>query len=150
MSPFESLIVLPQLSDSSAAELVGVLLDEVGQLEEQPAAIGGVHRAPGAGLQRPRAALTARSTSAAVPAATFAITSPVAGLYVSNSPPSAGSTHSLLISKRVWRMAGEENRAATVCAMDRYLIVSVRVRKDKGIVRYVMNNVNPSRRGRPG
>jgi len=40
-----------------------------------------------------RAALTALSTSAALPAATSASTSPVAGLYVSNSPPSLESTH---------------------------------------------------------
>ena len=53
MSPFESLIVLPQLSDSSAASSSACLLDEVGQLEQEPAAVGGVHRAPGAGLQRP-------------------------------------------------------------------------------------------------
>ena len=33
-------------------QLVGVLLDQVGQLEEQPAAIGGVHRAPRARFQR--------------------------------------------------------------------------------------------------
>ena len=45
--------------------------------------------------------------SAAVPAATSAITSPVAGLRVSNLPPSAGSTHLLLISSLVCLMAGD-------------------------------------------
>ena len=32
-------------------QLVGILLDQVGQLEHEPAAIGGVHRAPGARFQ---------------------------------------------------------------------------------------------------
>ena len=34
-------------------QLVGILLDQVGQLEEQPAPIGGVHRAPRPGFQAP-------------------------------------------------------------------------------------------------
>ena len=34
-------------------QLGGVLLDQVGQLEQQPAAIGGVHRAPGARFEGP-------------------------------------------------------------------------------------------------
>ena len=45
-------MVLPQLSDSSAASSSALLLDQVGQLEQQPAAVGGVHRRPGAGFQR--------------------------------------------------------------------------------------------------
>ena len=59
------------------------------------------HRARSAASMRPqgpssrarRAALAALSTSAADASATSASTSPVAGLQVSNRPPSAGSTH---------------------------------------------------------
>ena len=50
-----------------------------------------------------RAALTALSTSAASPSATWAITSPVAGLSVSNVLPLAASTHWPSISSLVWR-----------------------------------------------
>ena len=53
-----------------------------------------------------RAALTARSTSAAVPSATWAMTSPVAGLIRLEFPPSTGSTHWLSIKSRVCRTLG--------------------------------------------
>ena len=55
------------------------------------------HGAPGANAAR--AALTALSMSAFVPAAHSAITSSRAGSKTSNVPPSAGATHSLLMSK---------------------------------------------------
>ena len=52
-------------------QLVDVLLDQVGQLVHEPAAVGGVHLAPGPDSNALRAALTARSTSAASPSATW-------------------------------------------------------------------------------
>ncbi len=54
----DALHVAARVADGLAAverlergQLLGVLLDEVGELEHQPAALGGVHRRPGAGLQ---------------------------------------------------------------------------------------------------
>ena len=44
-------MVLPLLSDSSAASSRDFLFDEVGQLEEELAAVGGVHLAPRAGFE---------------------------------------------------------------------------------------------------
>ena len=54
MSPRESLIVLPQLSDSSRGQLLGVLFDQVASLIHEAAAVGRVH---GASTGRTRAAL---------------------------------------------------------------------------------------------
>src|SRR5207249_7184184 len=59
----------------------------------------------------------ARSTSEAVAAATWATTSPVAGLIASNVPPSTGSVHWLLIKSRVWRIVGETGRETSVWGM---------------------------------
>ena len=64
-----------------------------------------------------RAALTALSTSAGPPAATWAITSPVAGLYVSNSPPSTGSTHLLSMNNLVSFTLGRDGADATFVGM---------------------------------
>src|SRR6188474_2542277 len=50
-----------------------------------------------------RAALTALFTSGASPSASWAITSPVAGLIVSNVRPLVESTHLPSISILVWR-----------------------------------------------
>src|SRR5262249_26958790 len=106
MSPLESLIVLPQLSDSSAASSSAFCSIRSASLN-----IGLPRSAASIVLQGPdsrarRAALTALSTSAGPAAATFAIASPVAGLYVSNSPSSVGATHSLLMKSLVSRAFG--------------------------------------------
>ena len=118
----ESVIVLPQLSDSSAASSSALLLDEVGQLEH---AAGRGRRRPscaqGPDSRAARAALTARSTSAAVPAATLAMTSPVAGLTSRSRRPRPGSTHSLSIRSRVWPTFGAVGRVATACVMVVYV-----------------------------
>ena len=52
MSPRESRDGLAAVERLQRGQLLGVLLDEVGELEQQPAAVGGVHRRPRAGLQR--------------------------------------------------------------------------------------------------
>ena len=74
-------------------ELVGVLLDRVGELRAAPAS---ARRASSSTSRRtPRvAAATARSTSSAVDSGASAIASPVAGLRTVSVAPSAGSTNS--------------------------------------------------------
>ena len=60
-------------------DLVGALLERVGQLEDRQRALAGRARAPAAS-KAARAALTARSTSSCVELGAWAISSPVAGL----------------------------------------------------------------------
>ncbi len=92
-----SVIVLPELSDSSRANSRGVLLDESASRNSKLPRSAASIVAQGPSSNARRAALTALSTSAAVPAATWAMTSPVAGLSVSSIWPSTGSTQRLSI-----------------------------------------------------
>ena len=117
MSPLESLIVLPQLSDSSAASSSAFCSTRSASLKSRlpRSAASIVLQGPDSSARR--AALTALSTSAGPAAATLAITSPVAGLYVSNSPPSTGSTHLLSMNSLVSRTLGRDATAATFVAM---------------------------------
>ena len=75
-------------------QLVDVLLDQVGQLVHQPAAVAGVHLAPGAPVvERLAGGLDGQVDVGGVPSATSAITSSVAGLTVSNVLPLTLSRH---------------------------------------------------------
>src|SRR5262249_120586 len=59
-------------------------------------------------------------------AATLGIAWPVAGLYVSKEPPSTGSSHSLLMSSFVCRMAGVAERFIVAWAMASHLYLGNR------------------------
>ena len=83
---------LADVGGLEAAELLAVLLEQVASLSIACArSPGGVSRQPG---NAALAAATARSTSACVPSGTSAMTSPVAGLTTSRTPPSTASTRS--------------------------------------------------------
>src|SRR5258708_5743239 len=106
MSSLESLIVLPALSDSSVASSLALASTRSASLSRSLPRSAASILLQGPASSALRAALTALSTSLGPAAATLAMTWPVAGLYVSKEPPSIGSTHWLLMSRRVWLMAG--------------------------------------------
>src|SRR5262245_55069552 len=110
MSPSESLMVLPALYDSRTASSLAFFSTRSASLYSSRPRSAASIVAHGPDSTALRAALTALSTSLALPSATLAITSPVAGLYVSNDLPSTGSTHSLLMRSLVWVMAGAAGR----------------------------------------
>ena len=97
-----SLIGLPLSSVSSSASSSMCDLDQVGELVHQAAAIAASILRQGPESNALRAALTARSMSAASPSATWAMTSSVAGLIVSNVLPLSLSRHLPSISILVW------------------------------------------------
>ena len=117
MSPFESVIVLPQLSDSSAASSSACCSTRSASLKSKRPRSAASIVLHGPVSSARRAALTALSTSAALPAATLAITSPVAGLNVSNSPPSTGSIHLLSMNSLVSLTLGRAGADATFVAI---------------------------------
>ena len=117
MSPCESLIVLPQLSDSSAASSSAFSSTRSASLNSSRPRSAASIVLQGPDSRALRAALTALSTSALSASATLAITSPVAGLSVSNSPPSTGSTHLLSMNSLVSRTLGLLGAAATLVGM---------------------------------
>ena len=108
MSPLESLIVLPQLSDSSMASSSAFCSTRSASLKSKRPRSAASIVLHGPVSRARRAALTALSTSAAPAAATLAITSPVAGLKVSNSPPSTGSVHLLSMNSFVSLIFGRD------------------------------------------
>ena len=83
---------LARVGRLEVGELVGVLLDRVGQLEQRLRALAG--RGGGPALERAAGGLTARFTSSSPDSGASAIASPVAGLSTSSVAPSAGSTNS--------------------------------------------------------
>ncbi len=117
MSPFESPIVLPQLSDSSVANssaFCSIRSASLNISRPRSAASIALH---GPDSTARRAALTALSTSAGPAAATLASASPVAGLCVSNVPPSTGSAQSLSMKSWVSRTLGRVAVLAAVAVL---------------------------------
>src|SRR5262245_61255968 len=117
MSPRESRIVLPELSDSSAASSAlscSIRSASLNMIRPRSAASIRDHGPVSSAL---RATRTAASTSFAVACATLATTSPVAGFSVSNVPPSEALTHSLLIMSLVCRTVGLAAGRVAVVAM---------------------------------
>ena len=74
-------------------QLLGVLLDQVGQLEHEPAAVGGVHLPPGAGFQRLAGGLDGPVDVGLVAFGDLAMVSPVAGLMAGKVLPETLSSH---------------------------------------------------------
>ena len=96
-------------------ELVAVRLDQLGELRDPRAAVGGAHRAPRRSPRRtPRAPRRRpRRRRRRRPARRSAIGWPVAGSSVSNVAPSAAATHSPPISSRCSR---SQNARASLTA----------------------------------
>ncbi len=90
----------PTFWDSSARELLGVLVDDVCECEEELHPV--LRRLDCHSLQAFVAASTALSTSSAVPAGTSAMTSPVAGFRTSIVSPLDDSTHSPPMNCFTW------------------------------------------------
>ncbi len=90
---------LPDVLRLELHDLVGVLLDRVGELEQRELAIlrRGVEPVV---LERPLGGGDGRSASSFVPSCTVAMTSPVAGLITSRVCPSDEFTHSP--SMNIW------------------------------------------------
>src|ERR1700677_4506516 len=96
-APAATVFALPLSSDSSSASSsVFSAIRSPSRCRRRPRS-DGVSRLQGPSSAA-RAALTARSTSAALPWATCASTSPVPGSKLSNVSPSSASTHLPLIS----------------------------------------------------
>ena len=87
-----------------SGQLFVVLLDQVGELVEQSAALAGVHLPPGAFLERLAGGLDGHVDVGLVPLGDLAMTSPVAGLSVSKVLPLTESTHLPSMSILVWRI----------------------------------------------
>ena len=93
MSPRESLIVLPQLSDSSAASSSAFFSTRSASLNSSRPRSAASIFLHGPASRALRAALTARSTSALSASATWQIVSPVAGLMAAKVLSEAPSTN---------------------------------------------------------